>query len=317
MGKQISKPVSKMLDKLLAGYRGSITLVGVAGGAPLALCLLEQLHGTKSIERVVMVKPYISPATVNALLVKPAQAPPVLDILYESARDSQRRDGAVRHAYPKGISSVLDLHIAVGGALYSSLLSDPASGTGPPPSAFQATLIDPDEIDDTGRAVWWSEWTFELDKNTKQPQAVVSDFDPWEDGVGASATASPRVSHGHDETGSDPAQWAGALILRGNRCVLERSLESPPAWSGMRIPMLAVRPHESAIDCAIRAAAASCDIDEHKDTELERLPAVPPAALQLSETTRALIYPLYATRPPPEGPLEDADMTDEDDTYDW
>ena len=56
------------------------------------------------------------------------------------------------------------------------------------------------------------------------------------------------------------------------------------------------------------------------EAELEARPdgaVVPPAALHLSEAAHALIYPLYATRPPPEGPLEDADMTDEDDTYDW
>jgi hypothetical protein len=55
-----------------------------------------------------------------------------------------------------------------------------------------------------------------------------------------------------------------------------------------------------------------------QDTELVRLPAVPPAALHLSEREHALVYPLYAGQPPPAGtPLEDADLTDEEDTYDW
>ena len=326
LGKLVSKPVSKILDKLLAGYRGSVTLVGVAGGAPLALCLLEQ-HGTKLIERIVMVKPYISPSTVNALLVKPSLAPPALDVLYESDRDRQRRDQAVRHAYPKGSSLVLDSHVAVGRALYSSILSEPASGSEPPPAAFQAVAIDPGEIDDAGRAVWWNEWTFELNAQTKQPEAVVSELDPWGASTTAAAppgeTASSCDRHDCDGCpavnptgGSGESQWAGALLLRGNRCVLVRSLASPPAWSGMRLPRLSMRPHEPPIECAIRAAAEACDIEEHIDTELERMPAVPPAALQL-EAGRALIFPLYATRPPPEGPLEDADVTDEEDTYDW
>ena len=267
---------------------------------------------------------------MNALLVKPSQSPPVLDVLYESARDEQRRDGAVRHVYPKGNSLVLDAHVAVGGALYSSLLSDPETGISPPPASFQASSIDPDEIDSAGRAVWWSEWSFEMSKDTKQPEAVVSDLDPWGDVTTATERATPRASamdsspsHGYDESPAidvtDPGQqqWAGALILRGNRCVLVRSLESPPAWPGMRIPRLAIHPHESAIECAYRTAAETCDIEEHVETELERLPAVPPAAMHLSETKRALIYPLYATRPPPEGSLEDADLTDEEDSYDW
>ena len=45
--------------------------------------------------------------------------------------------------------------------------------------------------------------------------------------------------------------------------------------------------------------------------------AVPPAALHLSEKAHALVWPLYATQPPPPGALEDADMTDEEDQYDW
>ena len=71
MGKTFSRPVSRLLERLLAGYKGGVTLVGVAAGAPLALCLLEQ-HSIKSIERVILIKPHISPSTVNALLVTPA-----------------------------------------------------------------------------------------------------------------------------------------------------------------------------------------------------------------------------------------------------
>ena len=68
----------------------------------------------------------------------------------------------------------------------------------------------------------------------------------------------------------------------------------------------------------MRAAAEACDIDEHVDTELMQLPSIPPATLHVSGAhQRALIFPLYATRPPPDGPLEDADGTDEDDSYDW
>ena len=49
----------------------------------------------------------------------------------------------------------------------------------------------------------------------------------------------------------------------------------------------------------------------------ERVHAVPPAALHLNESEHAPIHPLYAREPPPPGALEDADLTDEDDIYDW
>ena len=111
----------------------------------------------------------------------------------------------------------------------------------------------------------------------------------------------------------------GTLILRGNRCVLARSLMEPPVWKGMRIPMVTLRPDESPIDGAIRAASEHCDIEEVVENirELERVSEVAPASLYLEDGQHALIYVLYAARPPPPGALEDADLTDEDDLYDW
>ena len=50
------------------------------------------------------------------------------------------------------------------------------------------------------------------------------------------------------------------------------------------------------------------------------MPAVPPASLYLgepAEATHCAVFVLYAARPPPPGALEDADLTDEDDLYDW
>ena len=46
-----------------------------------------------------------------------------LDVLYASERDRQRRDAAVRHAFPTGDSRVLDSHVSVGKTLYAALLS--------------------------------------------------------------------------------------------------------------------------------------------------------------------------------------------------
>jgi G3E family GTPase len=340
LGKQISKPVGRFLDKLCVGYKGSITLIGVEDGAPLALLLLgAQAHGTKagSIDRVVLLRPRLSATAVNTLLAKPAQAPPDLDVVYESARESERRDAALRHAYRQGKSCVLDSlaagePAAVGGALYAALLSHGASSGSPPAADVQGALLDPEAIDSVGRSVWWSEWSFELGTASKQLEAVLSDLDAGEVALAAAPPAAPAPAApaaaavpGASATATD-GRWAGTLILRGNRCVLVRSLGSPPAWAGMRIPRVALRAGEAAADGALRAAVEFCDIaEEYKDTELERMPAVPPAALHLSEKEgggageagHALIYPLYAARPPPPGALEDADLTDDEDLYDW
>ena len=198
LGKQVTKPVSRVLDRLCSGYRGSITLVGVQESAPLALCLLE--HGAvkwgPAVKRIALLKPHLSAAAVNALLVKPAQAQAALDVLYQTARDCQRRDAPLRHAYPDGASRVLDSHVTVGGALHAALCPHSSADQGAAlrgyiceaymdmaclrdksqtrPSGALSLLLDPDEIDSCGRAVWWSEWSFEINTRTKQPQTVVS-----------------------------------------------------------------------------------------------------------------------------------------------
>ena len=107
-------------------------------------------------------------------------------------------------------------------------------------------------------------------------------------------------------------------ILSEGRDVSTPVME-PPVWKGMRIPMVTLRPDESPIDGAIRAASEHCDIEEVVENirELERVSEVAPASLYLEDGQHALIYVLYAARPPPPGALEDADLTDEDDLYDW
>ena len=165
LGKQINRPVSRILDRLCAGYRGRTTLVGVEAGAPLALSLLEYgatlgaaRRSGAAVERVVLPRPYLS-AAANALLVRPACAPPLLDVHCESAKDIQRREVAVRHAFPKGDSCVLDPHVAMSGALYSALLSHGASCVGPSPADVRPAL-DPDAIDSAGRAVFGEKYVW-------------------------------------------------------------------------------------------------------------------------------------------------------------
>jgi hypothetical protein len=111
--------------------------------------------------------------------------------------------------------------------------------------------------------------------------------------VGGSAEGAMRDTHSNDAPPSlggphEPAAHAlpaqgsppvlvGALVLRGSRCVLVRSLASPPAWIGMRIPVTTVRPAETHHAAAVRAAADACDIDG--GTELVTMPGLLPVAL--------------------------------------
>ena len=102
-------------------------------------------------------------------------------------------------------------------------------------------------------------------------------------------------------------------MLRGSRCVLVRSLATPPAWVGMRVPTVRRAPGESDAAAAVRAASELCDIDGA--TEPRALP-LPPALIHAADGP-VPVYALYARNAPPPGPLEDADATDDDDLYDW
>ena len=89
-GKQLGKPVGRMLDKLLCAHRGSMTLVGIEGGASLALGLLKAPpteHGLKdgTVDRLILLRPTLSAAVVNMQLTKASQSPPSLDVFYESS----------------------------------------------------------------------------------------------------------------------------------------------------------------------------------------------------------------------------------------
>lgn len=325
LGKQLGKPLGRFLEKLLSGFRGRVSLVAFEGVAQLALRLLHAApndHGLKEgrVNRLVLLRPRLSAAVVNTLLSKPVKTQMALDVYYESAAALEKRDVMVRHAYSLGQSHILEpLRAAYSSGLHTSLLSENA-GVSPD---VPGTRVDPEAIDTVGRSVFWTELSFEMIPTSKMTAPVLIDIDPFEieQAVPASvlsaaptAHSAPEASPSHvGEMSGLTSSWVGALVLRGNRCVLARSLASPPAWSGMRIPLVELNPDESAGDGALRAASEHCDIEGSE--ELELLP-LPPAAMYLDGRC-VHVHALYAVHPPPDGPLEEADITDEEDLYDW
>merc|ERR1712032_781290 len=105
-------------------------------------------------------------------------------------------------------------------------------------------------------------------------------------------------------------------VLRGNRCVLVRSLSG--AWKGMKIPSLLPMPSEMPIETAIRCVVHYMEVESE---EVEAIPDVPSVDIFTQRANgkplRVQLYALYATSPPPDGPLEDADIEDDEWDYDW
>jgi len=167
-----------------------------------------------------------------------------------------------------------------------------------------------DRHDDLGHSLFLSRLHVEMDVFTKQYQRrgedVTADLDAL---IEAPASASPG-----------PIDWSrcdrhvSALVLRGNRCVLARSLAG--ACTGMRIPSVLPRLGEAAPRAALRALEEHTGVEEDEVRALEHFPVLtvyaPNGRAVLME-----LHVLYAVNPPPEGPLEEADMEDEEDDYDW
>lgn len=336
---KLGKPVARLLEKVLCGHKGRASLVAFEEGALLALRLLRATDRLKEgmFDRVVLLRPKLSAAAVNALLTKATSSPPCVDVFYESAAALGKRDVMLRGVFFRGTSHVL-ASASICSCIYVSLLVNGEvrnetklandEGKGPSAAEVEGAKVEPDAIDQVGRSVWWGDLGFEMNRVTKQQEARVLDIDAYELFVHAvksppktalpapvsTAGSSSDVSCVAAPCGSEP-QWVGACVLRGNRAVLVRSLASPPAWKGMRLPCVKLAEGESALAGAVRAASEFCEIEG--STELLTLPQIPPAALYLSEGRRAIIYPLYASHPPPPGALEEADLTDDEDLYDW
>lgn len=114
-----------------------------------------------------------------------------------------------------------------------------------------------------------------------------------------------------DDDGNNPATnlqtpLARALILRGSRCVLARSLSKE--WSGMKFQAVEIddEANESYVDAPTCSVTELCDIDGHN--EIVHLQHIPPIMIYGTTDRSVLLHLFYAKAPPPPGPLEEADV---------
>ena len=212
--------------------------------------------------------------------------------------ENNNRVEMLRHFFPR-------LSVSVGDQSNSGILG-----------ICERSTYDPNYCNSTGKTLFLSTLAVEMNRHTKQYERNCDD-------ITSSLTEVDRNTNTPDESAlGNPlnVDWdacekhIGALVLRGNRCVLVRS---PNKWSGMRIPSVAPNDGETPIETAIRAVVELVEVEASEVRELKHVPPVTifgpngmPHLVQL--------YALYATEPPPDGPLEDADIEDEEDSnYDW
>ncbi|EAN80539.1 hypothetical protein, conserved [Trypanosoma brucei brucei TREU927] len=118
---------------------------------------------------------------------------------------------------------------------------------------------------------------------------------------------------------SEVAHAYGALLVRGRKCVLVRSLDEE--YEGVRLPyLLHTSSEESSMECAERALCEHCDISPDNFY----LPSyIPPTCVYEKDadtgiTTSRMMYVALAVTPPAEG-AGDAVEDEEDfnEPYDW
>ena len=277
------KPLVKLLDRLLIQ---EATLVAHGDLAPVALQLA---HACKArvIDQVILVHPELSTRVCNEhLAVDPSRPKLPVHILFADEAAQRKRLEIVRHAYPLGRHEIQ--------ALPEAWLCNKTSGD--------------DSCNVHGHSLWCSQVSVYMSPYTKQYEREAVD-------ITADVLAEPAAP----ENNATVVDWSqcpveiGALVLRGNRCVLVRSLSG--TWSGLRLPSTAPEPHESPVETAIRSVVEHCLVDAD---EVQPVSCVAPIFWYTSHGVLVHVYPLYATAPPPGEPLEDQDVEDEEDSpYDW
>ena len=90
------------------------------------------------------------------------------------------------------------------------------------------------------------------------PAAKVKTFESSADGYGH------MINAAHPNNQSARPQCFAVLLLRGSKCVLARSLASPPAWPGNRLPQARAKARESGPEAAISAVCQQLDLDKEE-----------------------------------------------------
>eukprot|EP00040_Diaphanoeca_grandis_P003903 m.26343 g.26343 ORF g.26343 m.26343 type:complete len:1000 (+) comp15368_c0_seq1:220-3219(+) len=329
--RRIGKPIARALEKL---FLKDATIIA---SGDLCQLLLKLLCTTDSrglakregaVKRVILLHPVLPKECVNALLGGPSAQYPraTMDVVYESKKLETKREPMIRHAFPLGRTLASPFQSGEAINLVSLIPTldddffDPSSNTsgGEGGNVYANAKYQVERFDTLGRMCWFSELTVVMNKYTKQHEQEVENITqdiveellappPKSANDGTSEVAATTIDEGENQI--------GAVILRGSRCVLVRSLATPAAWKGMRIPCVVPIEGESPEITALRAVSSLCDIEG--ETEVRLLPFIPPVALYRGLTQVSMVYTFYAVSAPPEGPLEDADIEDEEDVYDW
>ena len=328
-GKRMEKPVIRFLERI---YLRDATIVARGECCQFAIKLMSPVASralkSENIKRIVMLHPALSPAFINKQLGSRAAAKlkaVELHVAYPSDKERKRRDRILRHYCPKGKSMTWEPEIEQNSVVLLTMLESseeekPTDTESTTSAASSPPEYDPERYDHLGQSLFFAEVRIVMDPVSKRDIQVSEDVtlelnEPEE----SEDEADPL-----GETNVDIAsctQEVGGLVLRGNRCILCKSLTDE--WTGMRVPSLPPddEDEETPLACAARAVSELCEIDAEED--VVPLPHIQPVNIFMpgGEPVVISLHVFYAVNAPPEGPVAEgllaADEWDDDYTYDW
>lgn len=307
---------------------------------------------SENVSRLIFINPVLSPRCINAQFKgtpSTFSSNVKTDLIFLSHNEKEKRQPIIRFFFPIGESlvkipiSFADSLISVLSQVKSSTTSNSNSGLEKEEN-FITKSSDLEATNTIGETIWLAEVKIEMNRNSKQYEQVATDMtrdlneqfvdnlkkarkllsksinaadDIKNKNTSLSDIKNININSTNDEISKEKGKRIGGLVLRGNRCVLVRSLENK--WNGMRIPYVSAKSGETVEETAIRAVSELCDIDSD---EFYILPALLPVTLYCpqgiqEEQGDVTVYLMYAVQPPPDGSLEDQDREEEDDLYDW
>ena len=325
-GKRMEKPVVRFLERL---YLIDATVVARGACCQFAVKLLSPTASRaltpKNITKIVMLHPALTPAFINEQLGDKAAAAlkgVELHAVFQNEREQRRRNPILRSCCPAGRSLTREQVTREHAAILLPVLLGPAEEDVEPAQEeeeeeAEGPAYDPERCDQLGRSLFFAEVRIEMDPVSKYDKQVFIDTTAEMQG--------PEVILDDDadgEAGIDVANFArevGALVLRGNRCVLCMSPHG--LWEGVRVPSLEPALDETPLECAVRSVTELCEIDG--ESEIVPLPNIMPVNIYMpgGRPVVVTLYPLYAVNPPPPGAddseVADTDTGDEDEEEDW
>ncbi|CAE7179632.1 unnamed protein product [Symbiodinium pilosum] len=285
LGKGLATKMARAVERLC--LHGA-TLVAAEGAVQLALKMLSSsriLPG--AIKKLVMLHPRLPASCINYTLTPKSKYSEDLQVIFDSENSQQRRLAVLEGAF-RSVTSQVCTTASSAMSLALQISEDTELGHS-----------------ESGESLWISEMTIELDRRSKQPRAELTDIT-----ADVQAPEPDSADEPADAESVGTGTEVAALVLRGCRCLLVRSLAGE--WKGMRIPSVEANENEDLVKTAQRCIEELCDVE---GSEIEQLQEIPP--IPLFKGHRCVNVICFRAVNPPAGALEDADVSDDEDLYDW